>query len=140
MGCCIPGRLAEVEVSGDGGDTWVRLGEVVDATLNITIDELECTSFDSNGQREFQPNFNEQTIDGSLRWCETDVGQNIVANAVFSKTLFMCRFKLIAGEGYKLFQAGSAFATSYNAEASVDDTAMVSFSLRLNSIVMTYQA
>lgn len=139
MSECSAGRLGVLEVSADAGTTWVRLGHVVDANININIDELECTSHDSDGARTYHPNFHDVTIDGSARWSDGDAGQNIVALAVFSKTTFRCRFRLTTGEGDKFFEAG-AFATTWNASAPLDDTAMIEFTLRLSGAIMDYQA
>lgn len=139
MAECIAGRFGVLEVSSDGGTVWVRLGHLVDATLNVNIDELECTSHDSNGQRTYHPNFSDVTIDGSARWVDGDPGQSIVALAVFAKTMFRLRFRLSTGQGDKYFEA-EAFATSWSPSSPLDDTANIDFTLRLSGTVMDYQA
>ena len=48
---CIPGRLSRVQASFDNGVSYNNLGGIVDVTLNGNVDELECTSHDSNGIR-----------------------------------------------------------------------------------------
>jgi len=67
---CTPGRIARVKVSFDGGQTYAELGRVVDGSISGNVDELECTSHDSPGVREYIPNFRDETMDVSIRWDE----------------------------------------------------------------------
>jgi hypothetical protein len=135
---CVLGRLGELEVSNDGGVTFVKLGQLVDATLNISVDELECTSHDSGGAREFEPNYHDITLDFSNRWNDFDAGQSIVLLAIFAKTKFRARFTLQTASGAKEFES-EAFATSVTVGSPNDDLASFDGTLRLNRPVMGYQ-
>lgn len=136
---CVLGRLGTVEVSNDGGLTYVKMGGLRDATLNISVDELECTSHDSGGAREFFPNYHDITLDFSNLWDDDDAGQSIVLLAMFAKTLFRARFRMQVESGAKEFEA-EAFATSLTAASPNDDIASFDGTLRLSKPTLGYQA
>lgn len=135
---CIPGRLAKVEISPDGGTTYENLGGIVDVTMNLNIDELECTSHDSNGVREYLPNHSDVSLDISARWMDGDPGQEIVLGAVFAKTTFPFRFVMETANQRKLF-SGTAFATSYSPSGPLDETGSVDITLRCSGVTMATQ-
>ena len=135
---CVAGRLSKVSVSDDGGTTYQNVGLLVDATLSGEVDELECTSHDSS-TREFVPNFFSATMDLSMRWCDTDLGQVIITESVFPTTsVIKVQFDLPQGSGYTRFEA-DAFVTSYSASGPLDDIAALEISVRLSDIVKTVQ-
>jgi len=135
---CVLGRLGTLEVSNDGGVTYSKLGGLMDATINIGVDELECTSHDSGGAREYVPNYHDITIDFSNHWDDFDVGQSIVLLAMFAKTLFRVRFRLQVTAGAKQFE-GEAFATSLTAGSPNDDMASFDGTLRVSQPTLGYQ-
>ncbi len=134
----IPGRLAKLEISPDGGVTYENFGGVVDVTFNMNIDELETTTHDSAGAREYIPNHHDVTLDVSARWMDGDPGQEIVLNAVFAKTVFPFRFVMETAPNRKKFE-GSAFATSYSPSGPLDDTGALSVALRGSAVVLGTQ-
>lgn len=134
----IPGRLAKTEVSPDGGTTYENFGGIVDVTFNLNIDELETTTHDSGGAREFIPNFHDVTLDISARWMDGDPGQEIVLNAVFAKIVFPFRFIMETAPTRKKFE-GSAFATSYSPSGPLDDTGSIAVSLRGSAVIIGTQ-
>lgn len=118
---CVAGRLSRAEISVDNGVTYKNLGGLVDATLNFNIDELECTTHDSNGVREYIPNHQDATADFTMRWDETDPGQVDLLNSIFpSPTSIKIRFYLEAVSGRTRFEA-DAFATSWAPSGPLDD-------------------
>lgn len=135
----IAGRLSKIKVSDDGGSSFVNLGGIVDATLNINIDELETTTHDSNGAREYIPNHHDATIDGSLRWDEDNVGQQKVLDAVFDKTVLQFQMTMQTSTGRVRFDA-DGFATNFSPSGPLDDTAQVDFTIRLSNLVKTTQS
>ena len=137
-GLAIPGRLAKLQVSDDGGATYQNYGGLVDITLNINVDELECTSHDSNGVREYLPNHSDFTLDGSGRWLDGDSGQAIVLAAIAAKTSFMFIFTMETSSG-KAQWTGSAFATTNNVSGPLDDTGNIDFTLRCSTVVQGTQ-
>jgi predicted secreted protein len=135
---CIPGRYAKLQLSDDAGVSYEDLGGIVDVTLNINIDELECTSHDSNGVREYIPNHSDFTLDVSARWIDGDAGQDIVLDAVDAKTVFLFKFTMETAAGKDIW-SGSAFATSASPSGPLDDTGSLDLTLRCSSVVRAAQ-
>jgi predicted secreted protein len=139
-GTAIPGRLAKLEVSDDGGSTFENVGGGVDIGININVDELECTTHDSNGTREYIPNHDDATIDISGRWLDGDNGQEIILVALTAKTRFdfIYYMEKDPGSGKRKFE-GQAFATSYNPNGPLDDTGNLDITLRVSGLVIGVQ-
>lgn len=135
----VAGRISRIEVSDDLGVSWENLGNLVEATFNLNVDELECTTHDSNGAREYIPNHHDAEITGQLRWDQDNLGQGIVLDAAFAKTVFMVRFRIEVGTGRLEFVA-DGFATTYSPSTPLDDTANIDFTLRLSGVVKQNQA
>lgn len=135
----IAGRLQRILVSDDGGGIFVNLGGIVDATLNLNIDELEVTSHDDNGARVYIPNHHDATVDGTLRWDEDDSGQGKILDAVFDKSVFEIEFYMEVTAGRVYFTA-DAFATSFAPGAPLDDAATLDLTLRLSNVQKAVQA
>lgn len=132
----IAGRLSRVQVSYDAGSTYNNLGGVVDATLNGNVDELECTSHDSNGVREYIPNHIDFTMDVTMRWDETDSTQDGLINTLIpAPTSFKVYFMLENVAGKRRFEA-DAFLTSFSPSGPLDDTAGLDVSLRLSNVTI----
>lgn len=134
----IPGRLSLLEVSQDSGVTYHRVGGNIDATLNINVDELETTSKDSDGHREYIPNHDDVAIDGSMRWLEGDPGQEIMLMQGINKTILSYRFRLQNAPGRKLFVA-AGFFTNFSPTAPLDDTSDADFTIRLSRMLILTQ-
>lgn len=134
----IPGRLSKILVSDDGGITFVPYGGIVDVTMNLNIDELETTSHDSAGAREYIPNHHDATLDVSGRWLDGDPGQEIVLAAVFQKTVFNFKFTMETLTGKKIY-TGRAFATSAAPSGPLDDTGSMNVTLRTSGLLQGNQ-
>lgn len=132
-GMQIPGRLAKLNVSPDGGLTFENFGGIVDVTMNLSVDELETTTHDSEGRREFIPNHSDATFDVSARWQDGDPGQEIVLVATFAKTVFPFQFFMEIAPQRKRFD-GSAFATSLSPSGPLDDTGALDVTLRGSNV------
>lgn len=137
-GVAIAGRLATLRVSDDGGTTYENYGGVVDITLNINVDELECTTHDSAGSREYLPNHDDATIDVSGRWLDGDAGQEIVLAAIFAKTTLLFEFTMQTLAGKKEY-TGSCFATSANPSGPLDDTGAMDVTFRVSGLTQSVQ-
>lgn len=136
---CIAGRLSRIQVSFDGGSTYNNLDGVVDATINIEVDELECTTHDSNGVREWIPNHQSATSDISMRWDETSAQQIGVLDSIFpSPASFKMQFDIEPGSTNKRFEA-DCFVTSYSVNTPLDDAAALDTTLRLSSLASVNQ-
>jgi len=134
----IPGRLARLVLSDDAGTTYLNLGGIVDITMNVNIDELEVTSHDSNGAREYIPNHHDVTMDVSMRWMDGDPGQEILLNAAWAKTSLLFRLVMETALNRKQFE-GSCFATTSNPSGPLDDAAAMDSTLRCSGVIMTRQ-
>jgi predicted secreted protein len=134
----IPGRLAKLVISDDGGATYHNVGGVVDINMNINVDELEVTSHDSNGAREYIPNHHDVTLDISGRWQDSDPGQEMLMTSTFQKTQVMFKLTFDSVTGHKLF-TGSCFVTSSSPSGPLDDAASMDFSLRCSGVQMGAQ-
>ena len=133
---CIPGRLSRVQASFDNGVSYNNLGGIVDVTLNGNVDELECTSHDSNGIREYVPNHLDFTLDLTMRWDEDEPEQASLLNTLIpSPTSFKLYFLLEDVTGRRRFEA-DAFITSYSPSGPLDDTAGLDVSLRLSAVAI----
>lgn len=136
---CIAGRIGKVEVSFDNGDTWLNLGKVVDASVSGNVDELECTSHDSPGVREYAPNFRDETLDASMRWDEDNPAQvNLIYTVYPTPSTFKVRYMPEKNPGRLMFEA-DAFVTSYNPSSPLDDTASFDVSMRLSGTSLVTQ-
>ena len=136
---CVQGRLAAVSVSDDGGTTWINLGRSFDISLSITVEEIECTSFDTVGSREYIPNYPDTTASFSFRRDQVDAGQEIVVDAIFAGSTFMLRLDPVDGlSASERFEA-VAFATDYGQSITIDDTQNVSGTFRLSNLVRLAQ-
>lgn len=139
---CIPGRLATLYVNDGATPTpsaMVSFGGIVDVTMNLNVDELECTSHDSNGAREYIPNHHDVTLDVSARWLEDDTAQGYVLDAVFAKTTFDFVFRMETDVGTNVEFAGTAFATTFSPAGPLDDTGSLDVTFRCSGVVKRTQ-
>jgi hypothetical protein len=133
-GLAVPGRFAKIEVSQDGIN-FLNLGGIIDVTLNINVDELECTTHDSNGVREYIPNHSDFSLDVSSRWVDGDPGQRLVMIATQTKQRFTFRFFMDIDPGSgKFFWEGLAFATTASPSGPLDDTGSLDLTLRASGV------
>ena len=138
-GLSIPGRYAKLLVSEDGVN-YVNHGGLMDITLNENTDENECSSKDSAGNREYLVGFSDYSLDGGARFLDGDPGQQVVKNSRAAKTKFYVKFYMDVdpGSSKEVIEA-TAFATSFNRSAPLDDTSGVDFTYRLSNVVFGNQ-
>lgn len=106
--------------------------------MNLSVDELEVTSHDSQGSREYLPNFVDITLDVSGHWQDGDPGQEIVVQATWAKVLFAMRFYMEIAQGRKRWD-GNGFSTSFSPSGPLDDAGSLDVSIRGSGMVMTNQ-
>ena len=139
---CIPGRLAKLYINAAEGTVGAltEVGGIVDITMNLNVDELECTSHDSNGAREYIPNHHDVTLDISARWMENDTAQGYMLDAVFAKSSFDFVFRMQDDISTPLSEfKGTAFATTFSPAGPLDDTGSLDVTLRCSSVVVQDQ-
>ena len=138
-GECIPGRVSRLLGSFDNGTTFINIDGIVDATLNVNVDELECTTHDDDGARRFIPNHHDETMDTTLRWDELSAGQLGILLTIFpTPTTFKVQFFMQVLASRRRFDA-DAFVTSYAASGPLDDSAGLDVTLRLSGTTPVIQ-
>ena len=133
----IPGRLAKLQLSADG-TTFVNFGGIVDITLNINVDELETTTHDSNGSREYIPNHSDFGLDASGLWEDGDPGQEVFLNALDAKQTLHFVFTMETRNGAKQWE-GTCFGTNANPSGPLDDAAAMDVTFRCSGVSRTTQ-
>jgi len=125
----IPGFKGALYVSSDDGMTETKIAEVRDVTLSISTEELEATSFDSNGWMEFVPGMKEWELEMEGIYVAADAGQGKLYDALVNGTVLLVRFfpkDETSENGYE----GSGFITSWEINNTVDDIVPLSASFR----------
>ncbi|MFD1397685.1 phage tail tube protein [Kroppenstedtia eburnea] len=125
----IPGFKGSLSISNDGGTKYQRIAEMREATLTISQEELEASSFSSNGWMEYIPGLKEWELEAEGIYLLDDAGQDQLYNAlVRGGTVRVRLFPNDDGdsEGYE----GSAFITSWEVSNAVDDVVSISATLR----------
>ena len=126
----ISGRLAFAEISADNGNTWIRLGNAIDLTVNLNMSEIDGTSHDSGGDREFAPNLRDTTVDGTVHYDDFDTGAAIMLQAFANGSTYQMRFRLQALPGARLFVFTVCFATKISVASPLADTTKATVSIR----------
>jgi predicted secreted protein len=123
------GRISTLEVSADGGATYLEVKGASDITLNSSQAELTTTSHDSGQYEEYIPGRKDFTIDLGLRYDETDPGQANMVSAFYSGTVMDFRFRMQVGTGLKQWLV-KGFCTSLTPAGPNDDVASMDATIR----------
>ena len=126
----IAGRIGRLAVSSDGGTTFETVGGVQDMSMTGNADELDVSAHDTGQFREYIQGRKDASIDGSMWWDESDVGQEIIKNAYFSATRIDVRFRMEEGVGLDEITA-KGIVTTMSPTSPNDDAAAWDFTLRL---------
>jgi predicted secreted protein len=121
------------------GVTARKIGEARDATLSISQNEIEATSFNSNGWNEYIPGLKEWSIDIEALYVSDDLGQDDLLSALVLGQVVKVSLlpkKLLdvstnppteySGKKYE----GDAFVTSWEINPTPDDVISISASFR----------
>lgn len=127
----IPGRLGKVFVSTDAGATYIPVSGVVDMKPNQNLQELETTSHDSNGHREYIPNHDDATMDLNCRFLDQDGGQLALKNSLEFKKVLQIKYMFDSVQGHSQYTA-SCFPTKISPAAPLDGVATFDVTLRLS--------
>lgn len=146
MGCTTSasaGFRGQVYVSIDGGTNFIPVGEVKDATITITRDEIDATSFDSVGWKEnivglasWEMSMEALYINQSYRG---NIGQVNVQNSLFGGQTVQWKLLPLVGAGNIGYQ-GDGFVNSFEVGVPVDDAVTVSISVMGCGYLDTFQA
>ena len=135
----IAGFNARVSVSTDGGTTFKLIGEARDATLNISQNEIEATSFDSGGWSEYIPGLKEWTVDIEALYIPTNDGQDALYDGLVAGSKVQVKLLPKTGTGNTGYK-GDAFVTSWEINPTPDDAVAVSISFRGTGVLDTFVA
>lgn len=137
------GFNGQVYVSIDGGTNYTPVGEVRDATITITRDDIEATSFDSQGWKEnivglasWEASMEALYINQSYRG---NIGQVDVQNSMFGAQVVRWKFLPLRGTG-DIGYVGDGFVTNFEVSVPVDDAVSVSIDIMGSGYLDTYQA
>jgi len=125
------GRFGIIAFSFDGGVTYTNGSRVVDITINQETDEVEFTSHDSQGNREYQAGLSNSSIDFNLIYDDSDAGFINLENSYDAKATFQFRFRPSEASGLPE-QSGSGFLTSFSQAAPLDGMQTVDCSMRVS--------
>jgi hypothetical protein len=125
----IAGFNARVSISVDGGTSYQVIGEARDATLSISQNEIEATSFDSNGWMEYIPGMKEWSVDIEALYVPTNVAQENLYEALVEGTTLKIKLLPKTGTGNAGY-TGDVFVTSWEINPTPDDAVSVSVSFR----------
>jgi predicted secreted protein len=135
----IAGFNARVSISVDGGTSYQLIGEARDATLNISQNEIEATSFDSVGWSEYIPGLKEWSVDIEALYIPTNVAQENLFEALVDGTTLKIKLLPKTGVGNTGYQ-GSVFITSWEINPTPDDAVAVAVSFRGTGELDTFTA
>jgi predicted secreted protein len=133
------GYRGKIYLSTDGGTTYIPIGEVNDMTLSMKTDDMEATSFDSQGWKEFIPGLKEWEAETEALYVYANAGQEVLYNALVAGSVLQLRLLPKTGLGNKGYQ-GDAFITEWEMNNKVDDVVTLSASFRGTSSLTTYTA
>jgi predicted secreted protein len=139
MSNAFAGYMGKIYLSSDGGSTYIPIGEVNDMTLSIKADDMEATSFDSVGWKEFIPGLKEWEADTEALYLYANAGQDALYSALVAGSVLKIRLLPKVGTGNKGYQ-GDAFITEWEFNNKVDDVVSLSASFRGTSSLTTYTA
>ena len=138
MGCTL-GRYGTVEVSSDGGTIWTKVEKIIDATLSIDSEKVECTSHDSNGVRERHPSFKNVTLDFNCRYDDGAPGQDAIYQAICASTGLLYRWRNETGLGKRQIVGRTSSPDNVTFTAPNEDLADFSTTATLDSFVPSIQ-
>lgn len=131
------GRVATLEVSNDGGTTWMKVGRVIDANLNANRAEVDASDQDDGANSSWLRGRRDLTIDGTLRYDPEDQGQQLLEESYFADDpepdlKVRWRSKEAVGEPEYI---ADGFVTTWQQSRPDEAPQDVSFTIRLSGAV-----
>jgi predicted secreted protein len=135
----IAGFNARVSISADGGTSYQLIGEARDATLSVSQNEIEATSFDSAGWSEYIPGLKEWSVDIEALFIPTNIAQENLYDALVNGTGLKIKLLPKTGTG-NIGYEGDVFVSSWEINPTPDDAIAVSVSFRGTGVLETFTA
>lgn len=125
----IPGFKGNLSISNDGGTTYQTIAEMREATLTISQEELEASSFSSDGWMEYIPGLKEWELETEGIYLLADAGQDQLYDALVQGETVKVRLFPNDEDGNQGYE-GEGFITSWEVNNAVDDVVSLSATLR----------
>lgn len=125
----IKGFEGKIYLSKDNGTTFQAIAAMKDSTLTISQEELEASSFDSNGWMEYIPGLKEWELEAEGLYVLSDASQQDLYQALVDAQTVKVRLFPKDGTGNKGYE-GQAFITSWEVNNAVDDLVTISATFR----------
>ncbi|WP_249716281.1 phage tail tube protein [Paenibacillus sp. J31TS4] len=120
--------------------TRTPIAEGTEVSISVEADEIETTSFDSNGWKEAEPGIRSWSLDHDAFYVDGDAGQDDLYDALVTGAKIEVEFFPKNATGVKGW-AGRAIVTSWEMGTPVDDAITISVSLsgdgKLNRVTKT---
>ncbi len=128
------GRLALIDISTDGGTVYNTIGRLVDGTVEMTTDEIDYSSHDSGGFREFEAGLTSGQITATFVYDEDETEQEALYSAFLARTTRDFRFVTESGAPNAAITA-EGIVTSFSHSAGLDAMQMIDVTIRLSGTI-----
>lgn len=125
----LPGFQGSVKIYNTNTTEWITFGEVMDSTWTFTADDLDATSYNSAGWREYIYGLQGWELNVETLYLNSDTSQDIAWNMVFGRAKQSFAFtpnNVGTGQGYQ----GPAIIPSFEVGTPVDDKIVLSLVIR----------
>ena len=124
----IPGFIAKLRISTDGGSNYYEVGELRDVTLTVERDTIDATTHTDQGWKANLQGLAQWSASAEYLYLKTDAQQDALYDALVNRTPF--KVKLLpegnpATSGDEQFD-GDAIITSWELAGPLDDAAACS--------------
>lgn len=134
------GRFGLLYLSFDGGSTYTRAPRIVDFDFELNRDEVEETSHDSQGFREYQSGLADQMLNFSMIYDDTDPTFLQMQDSIDAGNTIAFRLVPYVGSGLPQ-REGTGFFTSLSESYPLDGMQTVDGSMRVSGVTTrNYQA
>lgn len=126
-----PGRLGTVEVSTDGGTTYLAVGLISDFQFAFPNDPIDTTTFDDQGNKSEDYGESQCVVDVTMNLDESDAGQDALREASDTKVKRDFRVRRVVGAGLREYTFNGVvrnFNTGNSRNAVVSATAQIASS------------
>lgn len=132
----LSGRGGSLKFSSSTSGTPALAGDFREWTLNVEADMFEVSTFGSSGWKEFMPNLNGASGQGSGYWnVQGSTTMKAIQNHLLSQSTDPAEIRLLVdaanGNGY----TGDCWVTSIQPGASVDNIVPFNFSFTMHGAV-----
>lgn len=125
------GRAGRLELSFDNGTTWGFAGKIVDQTLEENTEEIDATTHDSNGFREYEIGLSDGSLTFNIMYDDQDPSHANLLEAKRERTRFQFRWIPQVGAGLNR-RRGVGFITALSHAAPLDGMQTMDITVRVS--------